>query len=385
MDDPKKKLPFWERDLFELAGLNPLRERLRVFRILRLACNGRIKALLYRELAEAAARETPMEVALALCAEDFEGPAIDAFAARLLRLGRRSERAAAVLARRLERYVLSGHSLSDAMRKYPSIFHAEEVRIVQAGESWSRLPEALRRLSQFQMAEGRLADMRHFLAYPIVLAVILMSLLSFILVTIVPKFEDIFRQLGADALPTLTHQLIRAGDIVAHQIHVIVLLLVALFLFRKRAFRVLFATAPTIRRTNAEARWMAALALGLEAGVAPHEAMRVAAEISGGFMGVRARKAADRVERGISVGQACIDEKVLRPALNHRLALLDWQGDFIKGLVHVADDASDRAGRAILRLATLLEPLCVISLGVVMAFVIVALYLPMFSIPKLIP
>jgi type II secretory pathway component PulF len=113
------------------------------------------------------------------------------------------ERVARVLATRLLPLIRAGHSLSDAMARLPQDYSAEEVATIRAGERWSNLATAMDRLGQFQYYEREIQRHWSRMAYPLWLCAMVFGLLQFITVFIVPKFKDIFDQIGIE-LPAAT-------------------------------------------------------------------------------------------------------------------------------------------------------------------------------------
>ncbi len=117
------------------------------------------------------------------------------------------ERVARVLAMRLLPFIRAGHSLSSAMAMLRSDYSPQEVSIIRAGESWNNLPTALEKLGQFQYYERELQ--RHWarMMYPLWLFLVMGTIMTFSAVFILPKFKDIYDQLGAE-LPGITQLIV---------------------------------------------------------------------------------------------------------------------------------------------------------------------------------
>lgn len=138
------------------------------------------------------------------------------------------------------------------------------------------------------------------------------------------------------------------------------------------------------QRAQAEARWMASLGVALDAGVPPHEALAAAAAASGGWIGKSTLAAANLASKGIPIGEACRRCGVLRPAVNHQLALVDWKGDYADGLRAIAEDTSFRATETLRRSARVAEVFMMATFAVLAFLIIMAVYLPMFNIPAVV-
>lgn len=147
-----------------------------------------------------------------------------------------AERIARILANRLLMWVAAGYSLSEAMRRSGFDYDAAEIRLVENSENWGTLPEGLKRLGEFQISEQRLTMQGSMALYPIWLAGFLMLVASFYLIFILPKFKDIFDQLGAE-LPSPTAQMYQVSATLASGVWLLVgililLPIVAMFLLR---------------------------------------------------------------------------------------------------------------------------------------------------------
>lgn len=127
------------------------------------------------------------------------------------------ERISRLLSMRLYRFVSAGYTLSDAMRRCGDDYDVSEIQMVEASEQWGTLPEGLKRLSQFQISDQRLTMMGTLALYPFWMGGILLTIASFCLIFILPKFKDIYDQLGAE-LPGPTQALIEYSNFFATNI-----------------------------------------------------------------------------------------------------------------------------------------------------------------------
>ncbi|MFH0794500.1 MAG: type II secretion system F family protein [bacterium] len=481
----------WSVDLFELPGIRHWVARWRKLILANSACRREAKAVLFAELAEATARKMPLDVALSLSSQNLEeasersrhgipggadsrhwiwdysiGVFLFIYGSVLyLLLAFRFvdvERIARLLALRLHEHVARGLPLSRAMSLCYPDYADQEIRIVEAGERWGTLPQALKRLSQFQMTESRLTMQGAQALYPFLMGYFLFSIVAFYLITIAPKFEEIFRQIGARSLPNTTQFVIDVSYLLTRNGGVLIIasvLLVMFFIVRslmngnkiaplflsmtpvafvpivaavpfiehghsdqypglaliasfvlfvfflvlapfylhliehmilwiERSFAPLVRYMPVVgkaARAESEARWLAALSVALDSGVAPAEAVETAGRICGGKFEKRSSLAARAVAQGHPIGQACIAARVLRSQTNHRLALLDERSaTYLDGLKAIAEDSADDAADTLNRSGRTLEVVSLLLLALVVGISIVAMYLPLFTIPGII-
>ena len=133
-------------------------------------------------------------------------------------------------------------------------------------------------------------------------------------------------------------------------------------------------------RAQLDSRWMAALSLALESGVSEPEALRAAGSICGGRLSTRSHAAARLVEAGKTIGRACLEAKVLRPQIAHRLILLDGMSNYLRGMRQLADDSHERAFHLLARTGRITEVFGVLALGGVCLIVLLTFYMPIFGI-----
>src|SRR2546425_11331 len=103
--------------------------------------------------------------------------------------------------------VESGSTLSEAFSKHPKCFDRLYVNMVKAGEAGGALEVILQRLAEFkEKSQSLKRRITGAMIYPVVVVMVAMSILTFIMLYIIPKFEKIFKEFGM-TLPWLTEQL----------------------------------------------------------------------------------------------------------------------------------------------------------------------------------
>jgi type II secretory pathway component PulF len=379
------------------------------------------------------------------------------------------ERISRLLALRLYRYVAAGYTLSDAMRRCSEDYDVSEVQMIEASEQWGALPDGLKRLSQFQISERQLTMMGTLALYPFWMGGLLLVVATFCMVFIIPKFKDIYDQLGAE-LPAPTTLLLNyaqffSGSVAGLLVNLVWIGLLLFFILRgllngtrmtkllvglavclsvagitagagmslvdamnsnhnnpdegwyvmsviglvvlltvlvvpyilsgieKFVLRVERNSRPLLRflplagravRVEQQARWLGALALGLSSGVTPDRALRSAGRICGGNIERKSFYAAELAAGGYAIGAACVRAGVLDTAANYRLQLLDGRPDYLDGLRSIAEDSSQYAYEWLQRSGRVAEIFMIVALGIVAAFFVIAMYLPLFNIVKIV-
>jgi type II secretory pathway component PulF len=116
--------------------------------------------------------------------------------------------ALAAVLRDINELVHSGNTLSEALRLYPEVFDGAYVATVAAAEASGRMPEVLKQLAEMQRSEIRLRQsIKGLLTYPVLLTVISFSVISILVVFVLPRFAEIFANYEV-ALPVLTRMML---------------------------------------------------------------------------------------------------------------------------------------------------------------------------------
>src|SRR5947209_14641248 len=130
----------------------------------------------------------------------------------------------------IQQEVESGQTLSKAMAKYPKTFTNLFVGLVRAGEVGGVLEEALQRLSHFLEKDMELKrKVKAALTYPVIVVVVAVAIVLGLCTFIVPKFVELFRDLGVKELPWMTQVLVDFSDFMLHRWWVMILIIVAIY------------------------------------------------------------------------------------------------------------------------------------------------------------
>lgn len=289
--------------------------------------------------------------------------------------------------------VEAGFALSAAMGKHPKHFPPLFINLVRAGEAGGFLEDTLVSIAENYENEVKLrATIKSALTYPIAVLGIAVVAVIGMLIFIVPVFETMFSDLGGDLpLPTqflviLSKNMIWAGP----------LLLVAtvIFVFWWRAnknsekvrnfldplklkipvFGPLFAKVAIARFTRNFATMMGA-------GVPILQSLNIVGEASGNMVIENAlRKVSDSVRSGKSVSGPLALEPVFPPMVTQMIAVGEDAGALETMLNKIADFYDQEVESTAEQLTALIEPLMIAIIGIVVGGMIVALYLPIFSI-----
>ena len=293
----------------------------------------------------------------------------------------------------IHRDVTGGKSISDAMQAQAAIFGDAYVASVAAGEAAGKLPEVLGRLSQFQRTELRLrSTIRTLLAYPVLLAsvssLVVIGLITFVL----PKFVDIFGQFDL-ALPVVTQIVVVFSDLLRSYMYLWLPIalagLVGLIVSRnidagRKHWDYAMLNAPIIRditRAFYIGRTFRLLGLMIESGVPLLEGLRLTRN---SVKNVLYRRLFDELEDSILNGRGLASSLInagFVPPVAAEMVLTAERTGTLGMVTELMGEHYEEEGESKLReLATMLEPLIIVVMGVIVATIVMAVMLPMFDI-----
>jgi len=232
--------------------------------------------------------------------------------------------------------------------------------------------------------------------YPVVVTILAAVIVSFILIMIIPKFTDIFKQMGAE-LPWLTMQLVIASDILINRSWIVILAIIIIWVAFKKVYETkegkyvidflslkVIVFGPLMKKI-AITRFAGTLATLIHSGVPILQALDIVRDTSGNEVVARAMdKVYQSVKDGDTIHEPLSRCAVFPPLVVHMVAVGEETGAIDQMLIKVAEAYEREVDDTVNALTSILEPVMVVVLGVIVGIIVVALYLPLFSIPKLI-
>jgi type II secretory pathway component PulF len=293
----------------------------------------------------------------------------------------------------VHRDVTGGKSISDAMQAQASIFGAAYVASVAAGEAAGKLPEVLGRLAQFQRTEIRVrATIRTLLAYPVLLSgvssLVVIGLVTFVL----PKFVDIFAQFDV-TLPTITRIVVATSDLLRKHVVIWLPLVLASFVgllisrnveAGRKHWDSAMLNLPFLRditRAFYIGRTFRLLGLMIESGVPLLEGIKLTRN---SIRNILYRQLFDDLEDSILNGRGLANSLInagFVPAVAAEMVLTAERTGTLGMVTELMGEHYEEEGESKLReLATILEPLIIVAMGVIVAAIVMSVMLPMFDI-----
>lgn len=289
--------------------------------------------------------------------------------------------------------VESGVSISDAMRKHADVFPPLMINMVRAGETGGFLDDALEAVaSNFEKEVKLKSSIKSALTYPVI--VLLMSVVSVVvmLLFVVPIFEKMFSSMGSQ-LPLPTEILVQLSHAM---VWIAPILLVGGIGFAiwwgrhknddavRRKIDPVKLKLPifgSLLKKIAIARFSRNFANMISAGVPILQALRIVGETSGNWVIENAlEEVAEAVRQGESIAVPLGKQTVFPAMVTQMIAVGEDAGSLESMLDKIADFYEQEVEAATEQLTAMIEPLMIAFLGVIIGGMVVALYLPIFSI-----
>jgi len=307
-------------------------------------------------------------------------------------VARMGESQASQLAREAQASVRAGANLSDALAARPDAFSPFVVALVRAGEAGGELAPALERTAQYLARARDLREgVRTALTYPAIVAVFAVLCLAFLLAVVIPQFEAVYRDAGAE-LPLATRIVLAAGGFARDWGWALLLLagaaaLAARASLRDERMRLRFDRRllgfGLLRKLETERFARAASAL-LAAGVALPQALELAAAaMSNRALQAGAREAARRVREGETVGGALRRGGLFGTLLPELAAVGEEAGRLPDMLAEAAEIEAQETDGQVKRLVAAAGPAITIALGLIVAGIIVSMLAAMLDVHRL--
>jgi type IV pilus assembly protein PilC len=289
--------------------------------------------------------------------------------------------------------VEAGASLADAMKKHPKAFDPLFTNMIAAGEAGGILDTILKRLATYIEKNVKLkSQVKSAMVYPIAVIVIAAVVVGVILWKVIPTFANLFAGLGAE-LPLPTRVVIAASNgTVRFMPFIIVGIVAGAFAFRsyyasesgRKVIDGITLKLPilgSLMRKIAVARFCRTLSTLLASGVSILEALDITARTSGNAVVEEAilttRKS---IERGETIAQPLKETAVFPPMVVQMIGVGEATGALDTMLSKIADFYEEEVDVAVAGLLTLLEPLMIALLGGIVGGIVIAMYMPIFSL-----
>ncbi|KZR80007.1 Type II secretion system protein F [Prochlorococcus marinus str. MIT 1342] len=290
--------------------------------------------------------------------------------------------------------VNEGSAMGTAMSKWPKVFDQLSIAMVEAGEAGGVLDESLKRLAKLLEDNARLKNqIKGALGYPITVLVIAILVFLGMTIFLIPTFAEIFEDLGAE-LPLFTQFMVDLSKLLRSSFSLLLtgVLLACAWIFNRyysthqgrRQIDRLKLRIPlfgTLIIKTATAQFCRIFSSLIKAGVPILMSLEIASETAGNaIISDAILESRTLVQEGVLLSAALIRQKVLPDMALNMLAIGEETGEMDQMLSKVADFYEDEVSSSVKALTSMLEPAMIVVVGVIVGSILLAMYLPMFTV-----
>jgi type IV pilus assembly protein PilC len=291
--------------------------------------------------------------------------------------------------------ISGGGTFSEALTAYPKIFDNLYVNMVKAGEAGGVLEVVLNRLAEFAEKAQKIKNkVKGAMIYPSVVLVAAVGITAFLLITVIPKFQQVFNDiLGGQALPAITEFVMKLSNGVQHNglqiLGVIVAIVMIYKVFGKTKFgayqldkiRLAVPVTGTLVRRTAISQFSRTLGTLLASGVPILQALVIVRDTTANLV---VRNAVQMVHDAVKEGESMTDQLaasgVFPPMVVSMVQVGEETGALSDMLTRVANTYDDEVDNAVAGMTAAIEPALIIFLAVVVGTIVIAMFLPMIKI-----
>ncbi len=297
----------------------------------------------------------------------------------------------------IKRDVETGTTIADAMRKHPAVFDSLFSNMIEAGETGGILDTILGRLAVFKEKSMALQKkIKGAMTYPVICLAISFLILGVILIFVIPVFEEMFSSMGA-ALPIPTQIVVEMSNFMKSNFLYIIMGIFAFIFVIKKLYNTdkgrlkmdaMLLRAPVVGpliRKVAVAKFTRTLSTMLQSGVPILDALQVVAKTSGNKVieGAVVR-VAESISEGRPIAEPLEESGVFPNMVVQMINVGESVGALDTMLTKIADFYDDEVDQAVSNLTAMIEPLMMVVLGGMIGGIVVAMYLPIFSMASVV-
>ena len=297
-----------------------------------------------------------------------------------------------MILRQLSEKVKKGQPFSESVAEFPKVFNHLACTMVMAGETSGNIASAMGKLAQYFENRDKLAKkVKGAMAYPIFVLSFIILIVIFIMAFIVPRFRKIFDQIGG-TLPAFTRGFMGFYDILRYNIlyiigGVIVLIFLAKFASRTKKGHYIFSrillALPLFGKIFSQAfvaTFCRTTSTLLAAGVSVLEAFNILTGMTGNdIIRTAILKTRESIVGGSNISASMSSAGFFPNMVIKMIQVGEESGSLPEVLEKTSEHYERKVDAMITTLMSLLEPVMIISVGGVVSIVVIALYLPIFT------
>lgn len=290
--------------------------------------------------------------------------------------------------------LVTGESLTDALKDYSDYFDVIYVSMVRVGEVTGTLGKSLSTISHFMEKRQRVeSKVITTMIYPIVLILFCIAAILLLTTKVIPKIGEQIVRTGQE-LPWITKQLMNVGYVLTSWwLLVVIAALVGIVWSIKKFFKTdrgaymrdkfllsLPIFGPLIKQ-RVVSRFASTLSTLLGSGLSMAESLRVVSEVTGNSLMKRAiQQSRERILAGADIATPLRDSGVIDPAIAHMVAVGEKSGELENMLKNISENLEASTDTVIERLSAALEPIIIIFMALVIGVIAYATLLPILEV-----
>ncbi|HEY3266268.1 MAG TPA: type II secretion system F family protein [Armatimonadota bacterium] len=293
----------------------------------------------------------------------------------------------------VKRDVTSGLSLTEAMAKHPKCFTKLYVNMIKAAEAGGILDQVLDRLAMFLEKEQELrAKIKAAMMYPVVILVFSLIITAGLMIFVLPKFLDIFTQLGAP-LPATTKALFAISKFLTGHWYLLFIVPAAIVAFLRwygnqpsgrmmlDGLKLKIPVVGEMVQKMSVSRFARTFATLISAGVPMLRSLEIVGETAGNAVIARSIDTArNNVREGKKISEPLRASGLFPELVTQMIDVGEETGRLSEMLTKVADFYDSEVENAVKGLTSLIEPLMIVFMGVMVGFIAISVISPIFSL-----
>jgi type IV pilus assembly protein PilC len=289
-----------------------------------------------------------------------------------------------------------GSTLSEAMGRFPKAFDRLVVGMVAAGETGGVLDLILARIADFlEKAQKLKARVKSAMVYPSVVLCAAMGILLGLMKFVIPQFKSVLQEMVGEKLNPITETVLGISSWIAYQYgwaYIVAFPFVIIFILKMirtlkqgryitDAIKLRLPVVGNLSAKIAIARVTRTLGTLIGAGVPILDAINTTKDTAGNeVFGRMLNTVQNSIRQGESFAEPLKKSKTVDLIVSNMVAVGEETGDLDKMLLKVADNYDEQVDVMVESMMSLIEPIMIIFLGVIVMFIVLAVFLPMIQV-----
>jgi len=293
----------------------------------------------------------------------------------------------------------NGETFSDTLRKFPRAFPDIYTSMVRAGEAGGDLDGVLMQLADYLEASEELKRrIKSAMTYPLVAFSLIIVIASGLILWVVPQFAEIFKSMGDKALPMPTQILITISDTLRSWRALLVLggavgVVVAIKAYAKTpigkfqidGLKLRLPVFGSLFRKVAISRFARTLSTLTKSGVPIIQALEIVERTAGNEVFAKAiREAGESVMRGETLAEPLARCEQFPAMVTRMIGVGERTGALESMLLKIAEFYDSEVKAAVDGMTSLIEPILIVMMGLIVGFIVIALFMPIMMLSTLV-